>query len=312
MASMQTSVRISPWARLCSYLARSGTLYLMLIPAIIFLAIFNYYPMYGVVIAFQKYNPGLGFEKSPWVGLANFKYLFSTPNFWHILSNTLIIAVSKIISLQFAALFLALALNEVRSLFYKRAIQITIYLPHFLSWVVLGGILIDILGSRGIISMAFRWLGLEPILFLGQANTFVPLLVITNLWKEVGWSTIIFLAALTGIDPTLHEAAAVDGANRWQRILNINIPGIAPTFLLLTCLSLGDILEAGFGQVLNLYSPSVYSTGDILDTYIYRLGLLSAQYSVASAAGLFKSVIGLILVVIAYRLAQKYSGFRIY
>jgi len=284
----------------------------MLIPAIIFLAIFHYYPMYGVVIAFQKFNPGLGFDKSPWVGWYNFEYLFAIPDLWDILRNTLVIAISKIVLLQVAALVLALALNEVRSIFFKRAIQITIYLPHFLSWVVLGGILIDMLGSRGLMSSIFRSFGFDPIMFLGSNETFVPTLVITNLWKEVGWSTIIFLAALTGIDPTLHEAAAIDGASRWQRILNVNIPGIASTIILITCLNLGGILNAGFEQILTLYSPAVYQTGDILDTYVYRAGLISAQYSLAGAIGLLKSVMGLILVVTAYWLADKFSGYRIY
>jgi putative aldouronate transport system permease protein len=302
----------STQSKVLAYLTEHGSLYLMLIPGIILLLIFHYYPMYGVIIAFQKFNPGLGFERSPWVGLDNFKYLFAIPGISQIFMNTLIIAVLKIITLQLSSLGLAILLNEVRHMVFKRAIQITIYLPHFLSWVVLSGILIDMLGSRGLMSNILRILGIAPIMFLGSNETFVPLLVITNLWKEVGWSTIIFLAALTGIDPTLHEAAAIDGASRWQRIVNVNIPGIAPTIILISCLSLGGILNAGFEQILNLYSPVVYQTGDILDTYVYRAGLISARYSLAGAIGLIKSVMGFILVVIAYWLADKYSGYRIY
>ena len=299
-------------SKIIAYLSENGSLYLMLIPAVILLAIFHYYPMYGVIIAFQKFNPGLGFDRSPWVGLDNFKYLFAIPDISQIFINTLTIAILKIITLQVCSLGLAIALNEVRNVIFKRAIQTTIYLPHFLSWVVLSGILIDMLGSRGLMSNVLRVFGIEPIMFLGSNETFVPLLIVTNLWKEVGWSTIIFLAALTGIDPTLHEAAAIDGASRWQRIMNVNIPGIAPTIILLTCLSLGGILNAGFEQILNLYSPVVYQTGDILDTYVYRAGLISARYSLAGAIGLIKSVMGFFLVVIAYWLADKYSGYRIY
>jgi putative aldouronate transport system permease protein len=302
----------SSQTKLISYLSEHGALYLMLIPAIFLLAVFHYYPMYGVIIAFQKFNPGLGFERSPWVGFDNFKYLFAIPDISQIFLNTLTIAVLKIVTLQLSSLGLAIALNEVRKMVFKRAIQITIYLPHFLSWVVLSGILIDMLGSRGLMSNILRSLGFEPIMFLGSNETFVPMLIITNLWKEVGWSTIIFLAALTGIDPTLHEAAAIDGASRWQRIVHVNLPGIAPTIILLSCLSLGGILNAGFEQILNLYSPVVYQTGDILDTYVYRAGLISARYSLAGAIGLIKSVMGFILVVIAYWLADKFSGYRIY
>jgi putative aldouronate transport system permease protein len=298
--------------RIRTYLSQHGPLYLMLILPIIILAIFHYYPMYGVIIAFQKFNPGLGFANSPWVGLDNFRYLFAIPDFKQIVINTVVIAVSKIVTLQLAAIVLSLAMNEVRHVFFKRAIQITIYLPHFLSWVVLGGILIDMLGSRGLATQVFRLFGVEQTMLLGSNDTFVPMLIVTNLWKEIGWSTIIFLAALTGIDPTLHEVASIDGANRWQRILHVNIPGIAPTIILISCLSLGGILNAGFDQVLNLYSPIVYKTADILDTYVYRAGLISARYSLAGAIGLLKSVIGFVMVVIAYRLADKYSGYRIY
>ncbi len=312
MSIARSSLKSSRWEAFRLYLARSGALYLMLIPAFILLLIFHYYPMYGVIIAFQNYNPGLGFAKSPWVGFENFRYLFLIPDFKQIFTNTLVIAVGKIVTLQLSAIALALALNEVKNVLFKRTIQTVIYLPHFLSWVVLGGILIDILGTRGLLSQAFKFFGLEPVLLLGSNVTFVPTLILTNLWKEVGWNTIVILAALTGIDPTLHEAAAIDGANRWQRVLNVNIPGIAPTIILISCLSLGGILNAGFEQILNLYSPAVYQSGDILDTYVYRAGLISARYSLAGAIGLFKSVLGFVLVVIAYRLADKYSGYRIY
>lgn len=306
------AVSAERWTKTRNYLGRTWPLYLMLLIPLIQLAVFHYYPMYGVIIAFQKFNPGLGFSGSPWVGTANFEYLITNPDFSNIVWNSIIIAVSKIISLQFVAVSLALLLNEIRSLLFKRTVQTVIYLPHFLSWIVLGGILIDLLSTSGLINRGLGLLGFEPILFLGSNAWFRPTVVITNIWKEAGWATIIYLAALTGIDPGLHEAAAIDGANRWQRIWHVNIPGISSMIILLACLNLGSVLQAGFEQILTLYNPAVYSTGDILDTYVYRAGLISAQYSLGAAVGLFQSVMGFILILIAYRLADKLTGYRIF
>jgi putative aldouronate transport system permease protein len=268
--------------------------------------------MYGVVIAFQDFNPGLGFSRSPWVGLDNFRYVFALPTFKRILWNSLLIAVSKIVAMQVSAVLFALLLNEARSLLFKRAVQTLVYLPHFLSWVVLGGILLDLLASTGIVNGFLALFGAGPILFLGSNTWFRPTLIITHLWKEVGWATIIYLASLMAIDPVLHEAAAIDGANRWQRVWHITLPGILSTVVLIACLNLGNVLQAGFDQILNLYNPAVYRTGDILDTYVYRAGLISARYSMGGAIGLFKSALGLILIVIAYWLADKFSGYRIF
>jgi putative aldouronate transport system permease protein len=296
-----------------SILATRWPLYVMLIPGLIMLALFHYYPMYGVVIAFQRFNPGLGFTRSPWVGLRNFQQLFSNYDFFQVFYNTLVIAVSKLISVQFFAVVLAIMLNEIRSVTYRRVMQSLVYLPHFLSWVVLSGILVDILGETGLVNNLLRALGLaEPIIFLGSNLWFRPTLVITNLWQQVGWATIIYLAALLGIDPQLHEAAAIDGASRWQRMVHVTLPGLASTVVLISCLNLGNVLQAGFEQVLNLYNPAVYRTGDILDTYVYREGIVSARYSLASAVGLVKSLLGLALIVTAYKLADKYSGYRIF
>jgi putative aldouronate transport system permease protein len=307
----RASQRSARWARVGSYLARTWPLYLMVLPALGQLAIFHYWPMYGVVIAFQKFNPGLGFSKSPWVGLENFEYLFSNPDFKNILWNSFVISMSKIITMQLSAVVLAMLLNEVRSLMFKRTVQTIVYLPHFLSWIVLGGILLDMLSSNGLVGKLQQALGMKPILFLGSNKWFRPTLVVTNLWKEVGWATIIYLAALMGIDPQLYEAAAIDGANRWRRALHVTLPGIRTTVVLLACLNLGNALQAGFNQVLTLYNPAVYKTGDILDTYVYRAGLISARYSLGGAVGLFKSLMGFILIVIAYWLADKLAGYRI-
>ncbi len=300
------------FVKVTNYIAKAWPLYVMLLPGLIILAIFHYYPMYGIVIAFQDFNPGLGFTGSPWVGLKNFQYIMGNPDFYNILRNSFVIATGKIITMQISAVILALLLNEVRLMWFKRTIQTIVYLPHFLSWIVLGGILLDMLSSNGIISRAFKEVGIEPPMFLGSNIWFVPTLIISNLWQGVGWSTIIYLAALTSVDPQLHEAAAIDGAGRFQRVWHITLPGISSTIVLLACLALGNVLQAGFDQVFMLYNPAVYATGDILDTYIYRVGLISAQYSVAGAIGLFKSVMGFILIVIAYWLADRFAGYRIF
>jgi putative aldouronate transport system permease protein len=299
-------------ARIWIYIKRAWPLYAMLVPGLILLFIFNYTPMYGVKIAFQNYNPGLGFEKSPWVGLKNFEFLFKLPTFRLLIRNSLLIAVSKLISLQLCAIVLALLLNEIRLVWFRRGINIILYLPYFLSWVVMGGILLDMLASNGLIGQFLARYDIKSFMFLGNPSVFPLTIVFTNIWKEVGFAVIVYLASLTGIDPALQEAAAVDGANRIDRIWHIVLPGILPTIVLIACLNLGSVLEAGFDQVINLYNPSVYSTGDILDTYVYRAGLISAKYSLAAAVGLFKSLLGLVLIATSYRLAAKFAGFRVF
>lgn len=302
----------SRWQKTLAYLNRTWPLYVMLIPGLILLGIFNYGPMYGVKIAFQNYNPGLGFDRSPYVGFQNFEFLFKLPQFRLLLRNSLVIAVSKLITLQVSAILLALLLNEVKRIWFRRGINIVLYLPYFLSWVVMGGILLDMLASNGLLGRFLDQFGIKSFLLLGSPKVFPLTVVGTNIWKEVGFAVIIYLAALTGIDPALEEAASVDGANRVGRIWHIVLPGILPTIVLIACLNLGSVLEAGFDQVINLYNPGVYSTGDILDTYVYRAGLISGKYSLAAAVGLFKAVMGFILISISYRLAGKYAGFRIF
>ena len=299
-------------ARFLTYMAKAWPLYIMLVPALLLLIIFNYGPMYGVVIAFENYNPGLGFTKSPWVGLKNFNFIFHLPTFKLLIRNTLFIAVGKIITLQVCAIALALLLNEIRSFYFKRVINVVLYLPYFLSWVVLGGILLDMMAANGLIGQALKQLNINSFILLGNAKVFPYTVIGTHIWKDVGFAVIVYLAALTGIDPALTEAAAVDGASRWQRILNITLPGILPTIILIACLNLGSVLDAGFDQMINLYNPSVYATGDILDTYVYRSGLISAKYSLAGAVGLFKSTIGLFLILTSYWLASKFAGFRVF
>jgi len=288
-------------------------LHIMLIPGVIIVAIYSYFPMIGLVMAFQKYNPGKGFFASPWVGFDNFKYVFQLPDTYRAILNTVFIASMKIVAMLIVPVIITLLLNEIRAKVIKRSIQTIIYLPHFLSWVILGGILVDILSpSSGIINKGINIFGFEPIFFLGDNNWFPYILIGSHVWKEIGYGTILYLAALTSIDPTLYEAAVIDGANRWKQTLHITIPGMLPIIILMTCLRLGNILDAGFDQVFNLYSPMVYESGDIIDTLVYRIGLLDAQYSVATAVGFFKSVISFILILISHKMAYKFAGYKIF
>lgn len=288
-------------------------LHLMLLPGVILVFIFAYMPMFGVAMAFQNYNPGLGVLKSPWVGLENFTYVFNLPGFYDVLRNTIVIALLKIIGMIVVPVTFAILLNEVKSRVFKGSVQTMIYLPHFLSWVILAGILRDVLSpSEGIVNGILVELGIESIYFLADNFWFPIVLVLSEIWKEFGFSSIIYFAALTSLDPTLYEAAYIDGANRWKQTLHVTIPGIMPIIILMTVLSIGNVLNAGFEQIFNLYSPRVYESGDIIDTLVYRIGMIDAQYSVATAIGLFKSFVSLILLATGYKLADKLAGYKIF
>lgn len=292
---------------------RELPLHTMLLPGVLLTLIFSYVPIAGIVIAFQKFVPAKGIFESNWIGFDNFTYVFNLPNFGTVLWNTVFIAVMKIIAGLIVPIIVALLLNEVAGKVFKRTIQTIIYFPYFLSWVILGGILIDILSpSSGIVNEVIKFFGFEPIFFLGSPEWFPYTLVISDTWKEFGYSTIVYLAALTAIDQHLYEAAIVDGANRWKQTIHVTLPGMMPIVMLMTVLSLGSVLNAGFDQVFNLYSPMVYSTGDIIDTFVYRIGLIQAQYGVATAVGLFKSVIAFGLIVLSNFLANRYAGYRVF
>lgn len=292
---------------------RELPLHLMLLPGVIIVILINYVPMLGIVIAFQRFLPGKGFFGSPYVGLKNFKYVLSMPDTFQVVYNTVFISMMKIVLGIIVPVIVALLLNEVQKMFFKRTIQTIIYLPHFLSWIVLSGVLIDILSpSGGIVNEFLKMLGMEPVFFLGDAKIFPYVLVATDIWKEFGYGTIVYLAALTGVDPSLYEAAIVDGASKWKQTIHVTIPSIMYVIILMTVLSLGNVLNAGFDQVFNLYSPAVYSTGDIIDTMVYRLGIVDAQYSAATAAGLLKSIVSFIFIAGSYRLAYKYGDYRIF
>jgi putative aldouronate transport system permease protein len=288
-------------------------LYMMLAPAIVLVLIYSYAPMAGIVMAFQRVLPGKGLFGSPWVGLANFKFVAEMPTILQVVWNTIRIAGLKAIAGVVVPVTVALMLNNVTSRAFKRTVQTVIYLPYFLSWIIMAGILVEILSpSDGIVNQALGLAGLKPVFFLGNDKAFPWTMVVTDVWKTFGFGTIVYLAALTDIDPTLYEAAVMDGASRRQQTWFITLPGISGTIIMLSTLSLGNILNAGFDQIFNLYSPLVYRTGDIIDTLVYRTGILNNQYGVATAVGLLKSVVSLLLIGIAYKLADKWAGYRIF
>lgn len=287
--------------------------HLMLLIPTALLVVYCYVPMAGIIIAFQNYKSALGFTGSKFTGLENFRVLFTNPGFMQALKNTVVIAFWKIITGLIVPVTFSLLLNEIRRSTVKRTAQTIIYMPYFISWVLMAGIIVDILSpENGIVNRLLSLFGMEPVFFLGDNNWFKPVLVVTNVWKEFGWGTIIYMAALTGIDLNLYEAAAIDGAGRWKQTLHVTLPGIAPTIVLLTTLSLGNVLNAGFDQVYNLMSPITLESGDIIDTLIYRLGIKNAQFGIATAAGLFKSMISAFFIVTSYKLAYKFTGYRVF
>jgi len=288
------------------------TYHLMLLPGMIILIMFAIVPMLGITIAFENFIPPLGVFHSPWVGFDNFIYMFQIPDSFRVFSNTIIIAVSKIVANIVVPLIFALLLNEIRIKSLKRASQTIIYLPYFLSWVILSSLLQNILDLDGPINHLISLFGGKPIQFLISNVWFVPILIITETWKSMGFNTVIYLAAITGIDPMLYEAAEIDGAVGFKQLRYITIPGITSTIVLLATLSLGSILSANFDQVFNLYNTLVYETGDIIDTYVYRVGLMQAQFGLATAVGTMKSVVSFFLIIISYKLAAKYANYRIF
>ncbi len=286
--------------------------HIMLIPGVILLFIFVTIPLFGLVIAFQNYIPAKGILGSEWVGLENFSYMFQLPNSRQIFFNTIIIAVCKIIANIVVPVFFALLLNEVRNRAFKRTVQTIVYMPHFLSWVILGNVFISMFSLDGIVNMLLESLGIEPIMFMASNTWFRPILIITDVWKEFGYGAIVYLAALTSIDANLYEAAAIDGAGRWKQLCYVTLPSLVPTIVLMTTLSLGNVLNAGFDQVFNMYNPLVYETADIIDTYVYRMGLVDMQFSLGTAVGFLKSIVSLILISISYFLANRFAGYRIF
>lgn len=293
---------------------RELPLHVMMLPGVVALFIFSYIPLYGIFIAFQNFNAAKGlFGGNEWIGLENFRYVFSLPNTGKVFANTLTIAVAKIIIGTIVPIVVALLLNECRSVLTKRTIQTAIYFPYFISWIILGGILTDILSpSDGIVNQFIMMLGGEPIYFLGDNNVFQGTLVVSDVWRNFGYNSVVYLAAITGIDMALYEAASIDGANRWQQTWHVTLPGMATIVILMVILNLGNLLNAGFDQVFNMYSVQVYESGDIIDTMVYRMGLEQAKFGPSTAVGLLKSVVSFILISTAYLIAYKKFDYKVF
>lgn len=282
-------------------------LYLFLIPALAVTFIFKYIPMNGIIIAFQDYNIFEGISGSPFVGLKHFQAVFSNPDFFRVLRNTLVINLYKILFWVPLPLVLALMLHEIRPGVFRRTAQTVIYLPHFLSWVIVGGIFVNILAvNGGLANRILGYLGIEPIGFMLDNSWFRHVIVWSSMWKEAGWGTIVYLAAIVALDPQQFETARIDGASKWKQIYYITLPGVSNTIILVLMMSLGNLLTNSFEQILIMYNPAVYEAGDVINTYVYRYGIGQMQYSYASAIGLFNSVVGFILVVGTNALCRKY------
>jgi len=284
-------------------------LVLMFLPTALYFIIFCYVPMYGITLAFKDFNPAVGIMRSEWVGLEHFQDMLTSRQFLRAFRNTIIISLLKMFVGFPLPIILALLLNEVRNMRFKKVIQTISYLPHFLSWVVLAGLFIQLLSpSSGAVNQLLGYFGVEPIFFLGDNRWFRTVLVVTDQWKGVGWGTIVYLAAISGLNPEMYEAADCDGATRFQKMFRITLPLIAPTISIIFILGVGNLLHAGFDQIFNLYNESVYKTADILDTYIYRVGLGKMNYETGTAAGLFKNGIGFVLVAITNAISKKLDG----
>ena len=277
----------------------------MIAPGMIFLLIFSYAPMFGLIMAFQDFCSSAWLLGSDFVGLDNFIYIFNLPDIWQVTYNTVFIAVGKIVLNTIIPIIFAILLNEIRVKWMKKTMQTIVYLPHFLSWVILASVILNLFNLDGTVNQVLQSLGLDRINFLGSNAVFPHLLIWTDVWKGFGYNSIIFLAAITSIDPGLYEAATMDGASWLQRVKHVTIPGMMSFIILMTILALPGILSAGFDQVYNLYSPPVYASGDVLDTYIYRIGLIGRDYSLGAAVGLVRSIIGLILIYVSNKTAEK-------
>lgn len=283
--------------------------YLLLLPGLLYLIIFHYIPMFGIIISFKEYQPFMGVEgifTSEWVGLKHFQKFFNSYYFWDILGNTLAISLLKFIFGFPAPIIFALLLNEVRNKKFMKTVQTISYLPHFLSWVVVSGLLVTLLSTdNGLINIIREAMGKESIMFLGDPKYFRQVLVISDIWKGIGWGSIVYLAAISGVDQEMYEAAYIDGANRWRRIWHITLPSISHIVVIMLIFSVGGLLNAGFEQIFLLYSPAVYSVEDIIDTFVYREGLQSNNYSYATAVGLFKSLVSMFLLLLTNFIAKR-------
>nr|WP_240040982.1 ABC transporter permease subunit [Paenibacillus ginsengarvi] len=284
----------------------------MLIPVVAYYIVFYYVPMYGLQIAFKDFSPGLGMWESPWVGFQHFESFFNSYYFWRLLRNTLLLSFYELLFGFPAPIILALLLNELRSVLFKRAVQTITYMPHFISIVVISGMLVDFLARDGLINIVLGWFGVEPTAFLGESSWFRTIFVSSNIWQSVGWGSIIYLSAMSGIDPSLYEAAKVDGASRWKQTLHITIPGIMPTVIILLILQIGTLMSVGTEKILLLYNSTTYETADVIGTFVYRKGILESDFSYSAAVGLFNSVINFILLITANAISRRTSDTKLW
>ncbi|MGQ9630638.1 MAG: ABC transporter permease [bacterium] len=308
-AAVEDGVLKNFYYRFAAQFWRNRYLFLLLTPIVVWYIVFRYVPIAGSVIAFKDYKYSRGIWGSAWVGLKHFRMLFQSPEFFRIFRNTVLISIYKLVFAFPAPIALALMLNEVKVATYKRAVQTVTYIPYFISWVVYGGLVATILSpTYGMVNTVMRSLGLKPIFFMADPRLFRSLLVVTSILKESGWGAIIYLAAIAGIDPQLYEAAIVDGANKWQQMWHITLPGISSTVVVLLIIRIGYLLDVGFEQIFVMYNPTVYEVADVIETYTYRVGILQGRFAFTTALGLFKSVLGFCLVIIANQIARKISG----
>lgn len=291
--------------RLARDLKMNGGLYIMFIPVLLYFVLFRYLPMGGLIIAFEDYRPMKGMLGSSFVGFENFREFFSSPYFWRLLRNTLWISISNLIFAFPAPIILALLLNELTSKRFQKGIQLVAYLPHFISIIVVCGLISKFTSDNGIINSFLALFGFEKTSLLNVPKYFVPIYVISGIWTDMGWSSIIYFAALTGIDQSLYEAAVVEGANRWQQTLNITLPGILSTIIVMLILQIGNLLNLGYEKIILLYNPITYETADVISTYVYRKGILEGSFSFSTAVGLFNSVVSFILLIGANKISRK-------
>ena len=294
--------------RIWNYFKGHYELYLFLIPGLVFALLFRLLPMSKIVIAFQQFKPLKGIGASEWVGLDQFRKMFSDPQVWQVIRNTLEINLLQVLVCIPLPMFLAIMLNEINLLPLKKGIQTIIYIPHFFTWVIVYSIFFIIFGSSGLVNSTIRSLGGDTVLFFTKGGWFRFLLVLSSAWKGAGWGTIVYLSAITAISSEIYEAATIDGASKMQQVRHITLPSLLPTMVLMLTIRLGSVLSGGFDQVLVFYNPTVYQTADILGTYVYRLGIGQANFSYAAAVGLFESVVGLIFVLGSNLLSKRISG----
>jgi putative aldouronate transport system permease protein len=288
-------------------LKKYWALYVMALPGFIFFIVFKYVPLAGSVIAFKDYMIFKGFADSPWVGLKHFYSFFEYPDFGRVFKNTIVIGALNLVLVFPFPVLLAVLFNELRNVIYKRTLQTIYYVPHFFSWVIIAGITFDVLSNSGIVNAIRGQFGLEPILFLQEEKYFRGILVLTSIWRDAGWGTIVLLAAIAGINPEVYESAVVDGAGRIRQVFSITLPLIMPTVIVLFLLQIGNFLDLSFDQIYNLLTPMTFAVGDVIDTYVYRVGIIEAQYSSTTAIGIFQSVIGLVMVLTFNQIAKSYQ-----